>query len=57
MKRKMMKIVFSLICMQYFGSINKINLNSYLKKFFSVTQCKFGKRDNKCSVGDPDPDQ
>jgi hypothetical protein len=25
MKRKMMKIVWSLICLQYFGSINKMN--------------------------------
>jgi hypothetical protein len=26
-KEKMMKIVWSIICLQYYGSINKMNLN------------------------------
>ncbi len=29
-KEKMMKIVWSIICLQYFGSINKMNLNRIL---------------------------
>jgi hypothetical protein len=27
-REKMMKIVWSIICLQYFGSINKMNLNN-----------------------------
>ena len=40
-KEKMMKIVWSLICIQYFGSINKMNLktNAAFLKWFPLTQC------------------
>ena len=49
--KKMMKIVWSIICLQYFGSINKMNLKSTIQFYhtvkYSVTQKEERLRERK----------